>query len=101
PRRGGQNICYSGSAGGCGKCSSVSSGSRPAKYAGQYGGQGEKAGSATGAADQIAARELPCAAKATAGSGGYVQPELSDSRKRSVARSAIRSIPLVSSGTAR
>src|SRR5207245_4498594 len=61
----------------------------------------EEARSAAGAADQIAARELPCAAKAAAGSGGYLQPELSDSRKRTVAGSAIRSVPLVSSRTAR
>src|SRR5205814_6687907 len=60
-----------------------------------------QAGSAAGAADQAATRELPCAAKAAAGSGGHVQSELSDSRKRSVAGSAIRRIPLVSSGTAR
>src|SRR5207253_1381204 len=64
--------------------------------------RGEKeAGAAAGAADQGAAHEFSCQAKAAAGSAGHVQPELSDSRKRAVAGSAIRSIPLVSSGTAR
>src|SRR5205814_6338367 len=64
-------------------------------------GRGKEAGPAAGAADQAAARKLPCAAKAATGSGGYLQPELSNSRKRSVAGFAIRSIPLVSSGTPR
>src|SRR5205807_453571 len=67
-----------------------------------FGGREEgQARSAAGATNQGAARELPRAAKAAAGSAGYVQPELSDSRKRSVAGSTIRSIPLVSSGTPR
>src|SRR5207248_11176600 len=38
---------------------------------------------------------------AATGSGGYLQPELSDSRRRTLAGSAIRSISLVSSGMAR
>src|SRR5436309_2867203 len=62
---------------------------REKKRTGEYGGQGEEAGPAAGAANQIAARELPRATKAAAGSGGYLQPELSDSRKRTVAGSAI------------
>ena len=83
------------------RCSVISSGCRPAKCTGERGGQGEEAGSAAGATDQIAARELSCAAEAAASSGGYLQPELSNPRKRSLAGPALSSISLVSSGMAR
>src|SRR5207249_6547704 len=100
-RRGGIACCQSGS----GRSNRFSGGSigRSGKGTGccRCRESSQEAGSAEGAANQAAAREFPCPGKAAAGSSGYVQPELSDSRKRSVAGSAIRSIPLVSSGTAR
>src|SRR5207244_12680193 len=87
--------CYPGN-GGIGKCSSISRGNWPADRGRQCGGQGGSVegatGQAAGAADQTAARELTRTAEAGQSAGSHVQRELSDSRKRSLARSAIRSI---------
>src|SRR5207248_9218024 len=90
----GKNIRYSSSdsrgcgesySGGGSQCGSDSIGSRPDNRADWYGGHDEEGGAAEGAAgqgagsaDQAAARELPRAAKAATGSGGYLQPEPSN-----------------------
>src|SRR5207253_715145 len=104
PGNGGIGECSANSCG-IGKCSANSCSNWPADRGRQGGGQGGSAegatGQAAGAADQTAARELPRTAEAGQSSGSHVQRELSDSRKRSLARSAIRSIPIVSSGTPR
>src|SRR5207237_3806589 len=88
-----------------GKCSANSCGNRPADDGRHWGGQGGSAegatGQAAGATNQTAAREFQSSAETGQSSGGHVQRELSDSRKRSLARAAIRSIPIVSSGTSR
>src|SRR5439155_27153903 len=105
--------CYSGNRGigkcsaiscSIGECSAISCGDRPADDGRHCGGQGGSAegatGQAAGATNQTAAREFQSSAETGQSSGGHVQRELSDSRKRSLARAAIRSISIVSSGTA-